>query len=104
MEIIKRDEEFGKDLNDFFINKFVEEYNNDKYKGKIMYYQEKFNIDIEDNEGKKELNKIILNYIEGLQWNLLYFKGYLSWNWNYLYNYCPLISNIAKFNFDKKSK
>ena len=101
MEIIKRDEEFGKDLNDFFINKFVEEYNNDKYKGKIMYYQEKFNIDIEDNEGKKELNKIILNYIEGLQWNLLYFKGYLSWNWNYLYNYCPLISNIAKFNFDK---
>lgn len=101
MEIIKRDEEFGKELNDFFINKFVEEYNNDKYKGKIMYYQEKFNIDIEDNEGKKELNKIILNYIEGLQWNLLYFKGYLSWNWNYLYNYCPLISNIAKFNFDK---
>ena len=53
MEIIKRDEEFGKELNDFFINKFVEEYNNDKYKGKIMYYQEKFNIDIEDNEGKK---------------------------------------------------
>ena len=66
-----------------------------------MYYKEKFNINIENNEGRKELNKIIINYIEGLQWNLFYFKGYLSWNWNYLYNYCPLISGIAKYDFQK---
>ena len=101
MEIISRDEEFGKDLEDYFVNKFVKEYNKDKYKGRAFYYKEKFHINIEDNDGKIKLNKIILNYIEGLQWNLLYFKGYISWNWNYLFNYCPLISNIAKFNFQK---
>ena len=101
MEINSRDEEYGKDLDKYFINRFVNEYNNDKYKGRIMYYKEKFNINIENNEGRKELNKIIINYIEGLQWNLFYFKGYLSWNWNYLYNYCPLISSIAKYDFQK---
>ena len=101
MDIIKRDNEYGEELKDYFFNKFVEEYNNDKYKGKVMYYKEKFDIDIEDSEGKKELNEIIFRYIEGLQWNLLYFKGYLSWNWNYKYNYCPLISNISKYDFLK---
>ena len=101
MEIIRRDKEYGKDVDDYFINKFVLEYNKDKYKGRTLYYKEKFHINIEDNDGKIQLNKIILNFIEGLQWCLLYFKGYISWNWNYLFNYCPLISNIAKFNFQK---
>jgi 5'-3' exonuclease len=40
-----------------------------------MYYQEKFNFDIEEEKGQKELNLLISNYIEGLQWNLFYFKG-----------------------------
>lgn len=52
-------------------------------------------------KGKEELNKIITNYLEGLQWNLFYFKGFLNWNWNYNYNYCPLISDIAKYDYKK---
>ena len=101
IEILSKDKEYGNEYNEFFFHRFVEEYNNNRYKGIILYYKEKFDINIEENEGQKELNKIIINYLEGLQWNLFYFKGLLSWNWNYLYNYCPLISNIAKFNFDK---
>ena len=100
-KIMIKDKEYGLDLNEYFFHKFIEAYNNDKYKGKQIYYEKKFYINIEENSGKKELNKIITNYLEGLQWNLFYFKGYLSWNWNYIYNYCPLISDIAKYDYKK---
>ena len=36
MEINSRDEGYGKDLDKYFINRFVNEYNNDKYKGRII--------------------------------------------------------------------
>ena len=101
IEILSKDKEYGNEYNEFFFHRFVEEYNNNRYKGIILYYKEKFNINIEENEGQKELNKIIINYLEGLQWNLFYFKGLLSWNWNFLYNYCPLISSLAKYNYTK---
>ena len=100
-DIMSRDEEYKLDINEYFFHKFVEAYNNDRYKGKQMYYENKFNIDIEEKSGKEELNKLITNYLEGLQWNLLYFKGFLNWNWNYLYNYPPLLIDMAKYDYKK---
>ena len=97
--IMSKDIEYGLDLNEYFFHRFVEAYNSDRYKGKQMYYENKFYIDIEKDSGKEKLNKIITNYLEGLQWNLLYFKGFLNWNWNYLYNYCPLLVDIAKYDY-----
>ena len=97
--IMSKDIEYGLDLNEYFFHRFVEAYNSDRYKGKQMYYENKFYIDIEKDSGKEKLNEIITNYLEGLQWNLLYFKGFLNWNWNYLYNYCPLLVDIAKYDY-----
>lgn len=99
--VLSRDDEYGLDFNEYFFHRFVEAYNNDRYKGKLMYYKKKFYIDIEKKSGKEELNKLINNYLEGLQWNLLYFKGFLNWNWNYLYNYCPLLVDLAKYDYKK---
>lgn len=99
--VFSRDDEYDLDFNEYFFHRFVEAYNNDRYKGKLMYYKNKFYIDIEKKSGKEELNKLINNYLEGLQWNLLYFKGFLNWNWNYLYNYCPLIVDLAKYDYKK---
>ena len=97
--VMFKDKEYSLELNKNFFHNFVEEYNNDKYKGKKLYYKKKFNIDIEDESGKQVLKDIITNYLEGLQWNLYYYKGYLFWNWNYMYDYCPLLSDIAKYDY-----
>ena len=80
---------------------YVQEFNNDRFNGIKIYYKEKFNIDIEEKEGKKELNEIITNYLEGLQWNLFYFKGFIHWNWNYIFNYSPLVTSLAKYDYKK---
>lgn len=100
-EILSKDKEYGKYFDEYFFHKFVTEYNNDRFNGIKLYYQEKFNFDIEEEKGQNELNLLIMNYIEGLQWNLFYFKGLLSWNWNYKFNYCPLITSIARYNYLK---
>ena len=99
--IISNDKECGLDINEYFIHNFVEAYNNDKYKGKRIFYKEKFNFDVEEQSGKDKLNKLITHYLEGLQWNLYYFKGLLIWNWNYIYDYCPLLHDMAKYDYNK---
>ena len=101
INILCKDEEYGLDISEYFFNIFIQEYNNDKYNGRKLYYKKKFNFDIEEKSGKDELNKLITNYLEGLQWNLFYFKGFLSWNWNYLYNYTPLLSDLSKYDYKK---
>ena len=98
-EIMSKDKEYGLELNKTFFHNFVEAFNNDRYKGRVYYYKNKFNFDIDNPDGKNELKKLITQYFEGLQWNLFYFKGYLSINWNYLYHYCPLISDMAKYDY-----
>ena len=95
--------EFSKDINELFFYEFIKEYEKDKYDGKKLYYIKKFKLDIEDNNGKKELKKIISNYLEGLQWNLFYFKGYVNWYWSYNYDFTPLISDLSKFDYDTNS-
>ena len=41
-DIMSKDDEYGLDLNEYFFHQFIEEFNNDKYKGKKMYYNNKF--------------------------------------------------------------
>ena len=90
-------------LENSFLYKFINEYNHDKYEGKKFYYQKQFSFDIED-EDKSELKSIIINYLEGLQWNLFYYKGFLNWNWNYIYNTNPLLSDVATFSNIKNAE
>ena len=98
-EIMSNVKEYGKDLTDYFFHKFIEQYNLDRFKARNLYYQDKFHINLEDNKEKKILNEIITNYIEGLQWNLYYYKGYLIWNWNYMCDFPPLITDLAKYDY-----
>ena len=104
--IMKFDKESSYHYKDTFINRFKKKYKTDKYEGEKMYYKEKFNIklDIKKREESSELNNIIINYLAGLQWNLYYYKGFLNWNYNYIYNYSPLILSLSKFDSSIKSE
>ena len=101
LTIMKYDKENSKKYEETFINKFKKKYKNDKFKAEIMYYKEKFNIDIENILDKKKLKNIIINYLAGLQWNIYYYKGFLNWNYNYKYCYSPLILSLSKFEYNK---
>ena len=100
LTIMKYDKENSKKYEETFINKFKKKYKNDKFKAEIMYYKEKFNIDIENILDKKKLKNIIINYLAGLQWNIYYYKGFLNWNYNYKYCYSPLILSLSKFDYN----
>jgi 5'-3' exonuclease len=57
---------------------------------KERYYKEKFYI-----ENNEEIQKICINYFEGLNWNLnYYFNGCISWSWYYKYRNCPALSDL----------
>ena len=92
--IMRNDIEYNYDLKDCFIYKFKNIYEEDKFKAEGMYYNEKFQIDI---NAKKEREKLSLYYLAGLQWNLYYYKGFLNWNYNNIYNYSPLILTINRY-------
>uniref|UniRef100_A0A6C0M0E9 Xrn1 N-terminal domain-containing protein n=1 Tax=viral metagenome TaxID=1070528 RepID=A0A6C0M0E9_9ZZZZ len=58
------------------------------------YYEELFNT--ERNE--ENLKKICLNYIEGLEWNMLYYtSGCKNWKWKYKYSYPPLFKDLLNY-------
>ena len=100
-EIDRYQTEFSKEINELFFHEFITQYKKDKYDGKKLYYDKKFKLNIEENEGKNKLKKIISNYLEGLQWNLFYFKGYVNWYWSYNFDFTPLISDLSKFDYNK---
>lgn len=68
------------------------------------YYKAKFDITIHNEDAIKEIAE---NYIEGLQWILLYYyQGVASWGWFYRYHYGPRITDVKKglgkqFKFDQ---
>lgn len=68
------------------------------------YYRQKFHFTLEKN--KPEIQDICENYLEGLQWVLLYYmRGIASWGWYFRYHYAPKISDIhlglgKKISFD----
>ena len=103
MDLIGKDcykTEFSKEIDELFFHQFITKYKADKYEGKKLFYSNRFKLNIEENSGKNKLKKIISNYLEGLQWNLFYFKGYINWYWSYNYNFAPLISDLSKFDYN----
>ena len=68
---------------------------------KEFYYKEKLNIDLKEEKGKKERDKIFNKYMEGLQWILYYYYNTIkSWKWFYPYHYAPMISDFSEINID----
>tara|TARA_R110002153_G_scaffold166545_1_gene319051 strand:+ start:59 stop:1654 length:1596 start_codon:yes stop_codon:yes gene_type:complete len=58
------------------------------------YYQELFNIKIDDNRCKE----LCINYLEGLEWTYKYYKDNCNdWKWRYKYNYPPLLSDLVRY-------
>lgn len=62
---------------------------------KVVNYKQKYNL----YYGLNNLNDICLNYIEGLLWTFLYYKGHLHNNWSWYYNYhnSPFCSDLFEF-------
>ncbi len=57
------------------------------------YYKTLFNTYITD----VKLKAICKNYLEGLEWNCLYYtSGCPDWNWKYKYHYPPLLTDLIK--------
>lgn len=60
------------------------------------YYQSRFNI--QDRYKSPLFEKIILKYIEGLEFYCqYYYKGLPSWSWNYHYHYTPLLCDVDDY-------
>ena len=69
---------------------------------KEFYYKEKLNINLKEEKGIKEREKIFNKYLEGLQWILYYYYNSIkSWKWFYPYHYAPMISDYSEINIDK---
>ncbi|KRX00289.1 hypothetical protein PPERSA_10788 [Pseudocohnilembus persalinus] len=63
------------------------------------FYLQKFKIQAEDFS--RHIKNLQENYLAAIQWSLSYFfKGYVSWNWCYEYNYAPFISDLHP-NYEK---
>ena len=68
---------------------------------KEFYYKEKLNIDLKEEKGIQERDKIFNKYMEGLQWILYYYYNTIkSWKWFYPYHYAPMISDYSEINID----
>ena len=67
---------------------------------KKAYYKKKFDIDTEE-----EIKNICLEYINGMNWVINYYKhGIPSWKWYYPYFYAPFLSDICKYVKNYKYK
>lgn len=72
---------------------YSEKYN----KWKAIYYKKNFGFAANDPETPAHISDVVDNYLEGLQWVLLYYyRGVASWGWYYRYHYAPRVSDISK--------
>lgn len=75
----------------------VQEQVDKKYEEKFQtwkdkYYKNKFGW---GRENDTEMRNLTENYVQGLQWVLLYYyRGVASWPWYYGYHYSPMISDV----------
>jgi 5'-3' exonuclease len=75
---------------------FVETYQNDASQAKRNYYHAKLKFDVNEPKGKKDLQKLLYRYLEGLQWVLFYYyRGSQHWRWYYPYHYAPMLSDLG---------
>ncbi len=60
------------------------------------YYQRLLSHD-QTNLEKDDINKICINYLEGLEWVLTYYlEGCVDWKWKYNFNYPPLLKDLVQ--------
>jgi 5'-3' exoribonuclease 1 len=79
-----------------FMSEFVRVYRDDASEAKRNYYKSKLKFDVNEGKGKKDLQKLLYRYIEGMQWVLYYYyKGAQHWRWYYPYHYAPMISDLG---------
>ncbi|CAD8062450.1 unnamed protein product [Paramecium sonneborni] len=77
--------------------------NNNSVVARKLFYENKCKIDIDTEDGKKELNKIIEKYLEGFQFVLsYYYHGVPSWEWYYCYYYSPMCFDICAYLSNKQ--
>ena len=51
-----------------------------------------------DRNNKENVEKICINYLEGLEWNMLYYtNGCKNWSWKYNFAYPPLFVDLLKY-------
>ena len=47
---------------------------------------------------KCRVERVVLNYLEGLEWTMKYYtRECIDWTWKYKYNYPPLLCDIIKY-------
>jgi len=71
------------------IEKYINPY---KVNWEFRYYKSLFKINYNN---KNQIFEIILNYLEGLEWNFKYYNGLnIDWRWSYKYYYPPLLCDL----------
>ena len=96
---LKNENEDENDINKKFMKNVVKLKNSKEVKE--FYYKEKLNINLKEEQGIKEREKIFNKYLEGLQWILYYYYNSIkNWKWFYPYHYAPMISDYKDINID----
>ena len=70
-----------------------------------QYYEIKLGIVVSEEGADARMKKLVLSYLQGLQWvYLYYFKGPPSWDWYYPYHYAPFAVDVVavlQLHFDQ---
>ena len=78
-----------------FMTDLIQKFSRDPVEAKAFYYQTKLKQDVTTQEGLQFKRKMLMKYLEGLQWVLYYYyRGAQHWRWYYPYHYAPMISDI----------
>ncbi|KFG60179.1 XRN 5'-3' exonuclease N-terminus protein [Toxoplasma gondii RUB] len=62
------------------------------------FYLKKMGMDASTPEGRKQIDRLAVDYLEGLQWVLYYYyRGpqYSGWTWFYPHHYAPFMTDLA---------
>eukprot|EP00927_Polykrikos_kofoidii_P043417 TRINITY_DN37484_c0_g1_i1.p1 TRINITY_DN37484_c0_g1~~TRINITY_DN37484_c0_g1_i1.p1 ORF type:complete len:1406 (+),score=268.89 TRINITY_DN37484_c0_g1_i1:312-4220(+) len=68
---------------------------------RVVFYDRKFNLDIQTYEGTQKRRDVFASFLEGVQWVLLYyFRGpdQASWSWYYPYYHAPMVFDLVDFD------
>jgi len=77
------------------MTKLIQMFATDPVQAKAFYYMSKLKQDVTTPEGTVFKRKMLMKYLEGLQWVLYYYyRGAQHWRWYYPYHYAPMISDI----------
>nr|PIM02687.1 XRN 5'-3' exonuclease N-terminus protein [Toxoplasma gondii COUG] len=66
------------------------------------FYLKKMGMDASTPEGRKQIDRLAVDYLEGLQWVLYYYyRGpqYSGWTWFYPHHYAPFMTDVLSCSF-----